>query len=235
MIALGVGQPLRLGPCTLNFPELNKILNLLADDQVLAVGERYRLESADAGDVWGVGRQYRELLRRYGIRTARELRDAPDAWVRRNMTITGLRTVWELRGVPLRIEIGPRDVENQAVVLARRDVPGKPGKSSVAMDGLADSVGAALEAIQADMLAAATAFRDANIHTARSYEELKEIVSRAWARAYWCGDPACEAQIKEETKASSRNIPLDQGDAGPGACVVCGRPAQEWAYWARAY
>jgi DNA polymerase V len=58
------------------------------------------LESVDAGDVWGVGRQYRELLRCYGIRTARELRDAPDAWVRRNMTIMGLRTVWELRGVP---------------------------------------------------------------------------------------------------------------------------------------
>jgi prolyl-tRNA synthetase len=142
---------------------------------------------------------------------------------------------WELRGVPLRIEIGPRDVANQTVVLARRDVPGPSGKSVAPMDGLADSVGNALDVIQADMLAAATDFRDTNIHTAGTYEELKEIVSNAWARAYWCGDTACETRIKDETKASSRNIPLDQGDAGPGVCVVCGRPAQEWAYWARAY
>lgn len=142
---------------------------------------------------------------------------------------------WELRGAPLRIEIGPRDVENQTVVLARRDVPGSAGKSVAPMDGLAGAVGNALDVIQADMLSTATAFRDANIHTARTYDDLKEIVADAWARAYWCGDTACEAQIKEDTKASSRNIPLDQEDAGPGMCVVCGRPAEEWAYWARAY
>jgi len=76
------------------------------------------LESADAGDVWGVGRQYRELLRRYGIRTARELRDAPDAWVRRNMTITGLRTVWELRGVPC-IPLDEQPAPKQGIVSSR--------------------------------------------------------------------------------------------------------------------
>jgi len=142
---------------------------------------------------------------------------------------------WELRGVPLRIEIGPRDVEQESAVLARRDVPGKAGKSSVPMAGLADAVGDRLEAIQADMLAAATAFRDANIHEARTYDELQEIIGDGWAKAYWCGDVACEAKIKEDTKASSRNIPLDQGDAGTGTCIVCGQPAKEWAYWARAY
>jgi len=142
---------------------------------------------------------------------------------------------WEMRGVPLRLEIGPRDVEQESVVLARRDVPGKAGKFSVPMAGLAEAVGERLEAIQAGLLATATAFREANIHEAKSYEELQEIVDDGWAKAYWCGDDACEAKIKEETKASSRNIPLDQGDAGPGACVVCGQPAKEWAYWARAY
>jgi prolyl-tRNA synthetase len=60
-------------------------------------------------------------------------------------------------------------------------------------------------------------------------------VADGWARAYWCGDEACEARIKEETKASNRCIPLDQGDVGPGVCVVCGEPADEWSYWARAY
>ncbi len=142
---------------------------------------------------------------------------------------------WELRGVPLRIEIGPRDVEKESVVLARRDVPGRPGKTVVPMAGLSNAVGEMLDTIQADMLAAATAFRDANIREPQDYEELKEIVVDAWAKAYWCGDDACEAKIKEDTKATNRNIPLDQGDAGPGVCIVCGNTAEKWAYWARAY
>jgi prolyl-tRNA synthetase len=142
---------------------------------------------------------------------------------------------WELRGVPLRIEIGPRDVEQESVVLARRDIPGRAGKSSTPMAGLAGAVREMLDTIQADMLAAASAFRDANIHPAADYEEFKQIVPNGWARAHWCGDIACEAEVKEDTKATSRNIPLDQGDVGPGVCIVCGQPAEEWAYWARAY
>jgi prolyl-tRNA synthetase len=142
---------------------------------------------------------------------------------------------WELRGVPLRVEIGPRDVEKESVVLARRDVPGRAGKTPVPMAGLADAVGEMLDAIQANLLAAATAFRDANIREPQDYEELKEIVDDAWAKAYWCGDDACEAKIKEDTKATNRNIPMDQGDAGPGECIVCGKTAEKWAYWARAY
>jgi prolyl-tRNA synthetase len=142
---------------------------------------------------------------------------------------------WELRGVPLRIEIGPRDVEKENVVFARRDLPGREGKTVVPMAGLANATGEMLDTIQADMLATAAAFRDANIHQAEDYEALKEIVADGWARAYWCGDGACEAKIKEDTKATSRNIPLDQGDAGPGRCAVCGEPAETWAYWARAY
>jgi prolyl-tRNA synthetase len=142
---------------------------------------------------------------------------------------------WELRGIPLRIEIGPRDVEQGTVVLARRDVHGREGKTSVPMAGLVDTVGQMLDTIQGDMLAAATAFRDANIHEAEDYEQLKAIVAEGWAKAYWCGDLACEARIKEETKATNRNIPLDQGDTGPGQCIVCGEPAEEWSYWARAY
>ncbi|MGQ9598810.1 MAG: proline--tRNA ligase [Anaerolineae bacterium] len=142
---------------------------------------------------------------------------------------------WELRGVPLRIEIGPRDVDQETVVLARRDIVGKAGKSPAPMAGLIHGVGELLDLIQANLLAVATAFRDANIHEPKDYGELKEIVVDGWAKAYWCGDPACEAKIKEETKATSRNLPLDQGDAGPGTCIVCGRLAKEWAYWARAY
>jgi prolyl-tRNA synthetase len=142
---------------------------------------------------------------------------------------------WELRGVPLRIEIGPRDVEKESVVFARRDIAGREGKSFVPMAGLTGAVGEMLDTIQENMLATATAFRDANIHEAKDYEALKEIVGSGWAKAYWCGDDACEAKIKEDTKATSRCIPLDQEGAGPGTCVVCGEPAEEWSYWARAY
>ncbi|MFC2029491.1 proline--tRNA ligase [Chloroflexota bacterium] len=142
---------------------------------------------------------------------------------------------WELRGVPLRIEIGPRDVEKGTVVLARRDVPGREGKTSAPMAGVDAAVGDHLATIQADMLATAATFRDANIHEPRNYEEFGKAVRDGWAKAYWCGDIACEAKVKEDTKATSRNIPLDQKDAGPGTCIVCDRPAEEWAYWARAY
>ena len=142
---------------------------------------------------------------------------------------------WELRGVPLRIEIGPRDVEKESVVLARRDIPGREGKTFAPMSGLPESVGDMLETIQANMLATATAFRDANTYEPKDYEEFQEAVVNGWAKGYWCGDPACETKVKEDTKATSRNIPLDQGHAGPGVCIVCGKPAQEWAYWARAY
>ncbi len=119
--------------------------------------------------------------------------------------------------MPLRIEIGPRDVESESVVLARRDIPGRAGKSPAPMAGLAHAVGDMLETIQAEMLSTATAFRDANIQQAEDYEHLQQVVADGWARAYWCGDPACEAKIKDDTKATSRNIPLDQGGAGRAA------------------
>jgi prolyl-tRNA synthetase len=137
--------------------------------------------------------------------------------------------------VPLRLEIGPRDVEKESVVLARRDVPGREGKTFAPMAGLPDAVGDLLDTVQADMLAAATAFREAHIHVTQDYEQMKEIVTDSWARAHWCGSDACEAKIKDDTKATSRNIPLDQEGVGSGVCIVCGEPAEEWAYWARAY
>jgi prolyl-tRNA synthetase len=142
---------------------------------------------------------------------------------------------WEMRGVPLRIEIGPKDVASSSVVVARRDVPGKAGKQVLPMTGLNGAVGEALQAIQANLLATATAFRDANIHSPSTYDELKQVVESGWARAFWCGADGCEAQIKEETKATNRCIPLDQQGSGAGRCIVCGQPAQEWSYWARAY
>jgi prolyl-tRNA synthetase len=141
---------------------------------------------------------------------------------------------WELRGVPLRIEVGPRDVAGGQVMLARRDRPGRAGKSPAPLAGLAEAVADMLALIQKDMLAAATTFRDANTHPAADYESFKEIVGQGFARAWWCGSIECEDKIKEETKATTRNIPFDQ-PGGTGVCVVCGQPAKEMAIFARAY
>ena len=141
---------------------------------------------------------------------------------------------WELRGVPLRIEIGPKDVAKGTVAFARRDVPGKAGKTFVSQEQLAAQVAEMLVAIQASLYERALAFRKANTYYPASYEELVEALSKGWAFTYWCEDPACEAKVKEETKASTRCIPLDQNEE-KGTCLVCGKPANKKIYFARAY
>ena len=141
---------------------------------------------------------------------------------------------WELRGVPLRIEVGPKDVEKGSVVFARRDRPGKEGKSFVPQAGIAEAARSVLATIQTDMLKRATEFRETNTHEPKSYDEFKSIIEDGFARAWWCGERQCEAEIKEETKATTRCIPLDQ-PGGSGVCIHCGKPAQEVAIFAKAY
>ena len=141
---------------------------------------------------------------------------------------------WELRGVPLRLEIGPKDVEKNSVMAARRDMPGKPGKSFLSQDNLAAQVQDLLDTIQNALLVKAENFRDANIHEANSYDELKDIVENGWAEAWWCGDPACEAKIKEDTKATSRCMNFEH-QHGHGKCVVCGKDAEKKIYFSKAY
>ncbi len=143
---------------------------------------------------------------------------------------------WELRGVPLRIEIGPKDVDKNQVVLARRDVPGKAGKSFVSQDeqALLTSARETLDTIQAELHRRALAFRESNTHRPQTYDEFRQVMEEAWAVAWWCGERECEAQIKEDTKATTRNIPMDQ-PGGEGVCIHCGKPAKEQAIFARAY
>jgi prolyl-tRNA synthetase len=141
---------------------------------------------------------------------------------------------WEMRGVPLRIEVGPKDVEKGSVALARRDIPGRAGKSFVPQADLARTVSQLLSEIQASMLRQATEFRDANIHHPKDYAELKEAVKDGWAFAWWCGSKECEAKVKEETKATTRVIPFDQ-PKDTGKCIVCGELAEKKVYFARAY
>ena len=141
---------------------------------------------------------------------------------------------WELRGVPLRIEVGPRDVEKGTVAVARRDRPGREGKTFIPQAGLTTAVVNLLEEIQKSMLDRATDFRDRHILDPHNYAELTEVVQDGWAYSYWCESTECEAKVKEETKATTRCMPLDQPD-GKGKCIVCGKEASRKVYFARAY
>jgi prolyl-tRNA synthetase len=141
---------------------------------------------------------------------------------------------WELRGVPLRIELGPKDVAEGTVTLARRDQPGRKGKSVVKQEGLVNVVEDLLDDIHNSIFHRAQAFLDENTHQPEDYEGFIQVVKSGWADAWWCGDSECEAEIKEETKATLRCIPLDQ-PGGEGTCIHCGQYASERAIFARAY
>jgi len=141
---------------------------------------------------------------------------------------------WELKGVPVRIEIGPRDVKKEQVVLARRDMPGRPGKSFVPMAGLAGQVNELLATVQQALYDRALAFREENTVDASNYDEVRAAVDGQFVRAYWCGDPADEDKLKADTSATSRCFLIEE-EVEPGVCAICGKPATEIAIFARAY
>jgi prolyl-tRNA synthetase len=138
---------------------------------------------------------------------------------------------WELRGVPLRFEIGPRDVEGGTVMTARRDML---GKVVMPQADAASWTNELLEEIQQAMYDKAVAFRDAHIFDPQDYAEFQQAVEDGWAFSWWCEDGACEEAIKQDTKATTRCIPLDQAE-GEGVCIHCGKPARRKVYFARAY
>jgi prolyl-tRNA synthetase len=144
---------------------------------------------------------------------------------------------WEMRGVPLRIEIGPRDVEQNALVFARRDLPGKEGKTfGVPIAGAVAAVKETLATIQAAMLQRATEFRDANTFSVSSYDEFKDVLESkgGFVRVYWAGTGQDEDAIKEETKATVRCYLFDIA-AGEGTCFYTGKRTNRVAVFARAY
>src|SRR5690606_35613355 len=140
---------------------------------------------------------------------------------------------WELRGVPLRFEIGPKDLEKGQVFAARRDTR---EKFALPFDGIAAATAARLGEIQAALLARARAFRDENTHHAATWDEFKALMEGrpGFVIASWCGSDDCEAKIKTETQATLRNIPLDAPEA-PGTCVHCGNASRVKAWFAKAY
>jgi prolyl-tRNA synthetase len=140
---------------------------------------------------------------------------------------------WELKGVPLRLEIGPKDLEKQQLMAVRRL---DRRKTAVPRVGLAIRVASMLEEIQNDMLEKGRAFLRENTHDAKTYEEFKRALDEqgGFFRAHWCGSSECEKTIKDETKATIRCIPLE-GNREDGTCLRCNGPSKRRVIFARAY
>ena len=141
---------------------------------------------------------------------------------------------YEMRGVPLRLEIGPKDIEKSAVFTARRDTR---AKVSMPMAGLADGIKSLLADIQKGLLHRALAFREAHTSTADTYDEFTSMMAGrpGFVIAPWCESAACEAEIKAETQATIRNIPAGYEQAPGKPCLKCGKPATVSAWFAKAY
>jgi len=139
---------------------------------------------------------------------------------------------WELRGAPVRLEIGPRDVANKQVVLSRRT---GGAKQTVRIDGIEVTVGKILDEIQSELFERGRAYRDSHTTQAATVDELVRAIEQVqgFVKVGWCEMQSCEDTIRERTGASPRVIPLDE--KASGKCVVCGMPAKAWVYYARAY
>jgi prolyl-tRNA synthetase len=184
----------------------------------------------ERASVQGVARKLKEELVKANIRVTLDEREGPSPGWKFND--------WEMRGVPLRVELGPKDVAKHSAVLARRDRPGREGKVSAPLADLPKTVENLLVEIQQSIHDKALAFRKSHTQDAANYEELKRAVETGFAFSHWCGSVDCEAKIKEETRATMRCIPLDQDNQKSehaGKCVYCGKPAAERAIFARAY
>lgn len=139
----------------------------------------------------------------------------------------------EMRGVPIRIELGPKDIEAGQAVIVRRDTR---EKTVVALDEIAGKAAEILETMQADMLERARIHRDTHTYTAHNLEEMKQIADEkpGFIKAMWCGCQECEDAMKEEVGVTSRCIPFVQEEIS-GVCVHCGKPAKKMVYWGKAY
>ncbi|MFB3852989.1 MAG: proline--tRNA ligase [Vicinamibacterales bacterium] len=140
---------------------------------------------------------------------------------------------WEMRGVPVRLEIGPKDLEKSQAVVVRRDTR---EKQAVALDSLATRLPELLDDIQKALFDRAVRFREEHTSTASSYDEFKQVMEGrpGFVIAPWCGSAACEAEIKAETQATIRNLPLEEKPAS-GPCVKCGSAGRTDAWFAKAY
>jgi len=171
-------------------------------------------------------REIRDALTKAGIRVMLDDRDA--------YTPGWKFAEWEMRGVPVRLEIGPKDIEKSQVVLARRDTR---EKSSAAMDTVVDTVTGLLDAIQRNLFERAVKFREEHTTSTLDYAEFQKLMEGrpGFVISPWCGSGTCEAEIKAETQATIRNVPFSAPSAEGKTCLKCGAPAISMAYFAKAY
>ena len=164
-----------------------------------------------------------ETLKKAGVRVELDSREQSPGWKFNE---------WEMKGVPVRIEIGPRDIENKVAVMVRRDTH---EKTTVPLDTLCDTVLKTLDAVQLNMFEQSKAFTTSHIVEVKNMDELSKAVDeKNFVKAMWCGCPECEAKIKAMTASSSRVMPFDQTPIGD-KCVCCGKKADKVVYFARAY
>ena len=179
--------------------------------------------AAHKGGVIEVCEEVKANLEKQGLRVKIDDRDSYSPGYKFND--------WELKGVPLRLEIGPKDIEKGQLMTFRRDLL---EKESIPMEGATEKIQALLEDIQQTMFNQAKAFRDEKTKTVSTFEELGEVVQTGFAKTMWCGDEACENAIKEKFQATSRNMPFDQSPIGE-KCVHCAKEAKKVMYFAKAY
>ncbi len=168
--------------------------------------------------------ELRDVLRAAGIRAKLDGSDKSPGWKFSEQ---------EMRGIPIRVEIGPKDIEENQAVIVRRDTR---EKITVSLDELGNKAAEILETIQQDMLARAREHLASHIYTARTYDEFKEIIAGkpGFVKMMWCGDEACELKVKEDTTATSRCMPFEQEQI-TDVCPICGKPAKTMVYWGKAY
>ena len=169
--------------------------------------------------------ELKERLVAAGIRTKLDDSDKSPGWKFSEQ---------EMRGIPIRIEIGPKDIEAGQCVLVRRDTR---EKIVVALEQLEVKAQELRESIQADMFARAKAHRDAHIYDAHNFQEFEEIITNrpGFIRGMWCGEQACEDKFKEDFAATSRCMPFTDQEEISSVCVCCGKPAKKLVYWGKAY
>lgn len=166
------------------------------------------------------------------------LKDLKAAGIRTDIDETDKTPGWkfseqEIKGIPLRIEIGPKDIEAGHAIVVRRDTR---EKITVEISKLAEEIPQIMEKMQADMYNIAEAHLKAHTYEAKTYDEFKDIIENkpGFVKAMWCGDEACELKIKEDTTATSRCMPFEQEHIAD-TCVCCGKPAKKLVYWGKAY
>jgi prolyl-tRNA synthetase len=181
--------------------------------------------AAHKGGVMEVCSQVADQLKAAGIRVKLDDRDSVSPGFKFNE--------WELKGVPLRLEIGPKDIEKGTTLAMRRDTL---EKMSLEMENIASAVQQLLDDIHASMLNKAKTYLANHTYDVATLEEMGEHLDhgKGYVRAMWCGERACEDAIKEKFSATARNMPFDQQDISDH-CICCGKPAKKLVFWARAY